>query len=157
MPGHKGHIVGGAATFVALHYAFKAIFPVPFIPQKIATNFLLCLLGALFPDVDTKSVGQRIFYFLFAFMVIATIISQNWMVLSVISLLGPLPLLVHHRGLFHKPWFIICVPLIVPVLTTFAQQHVVTLSLETYGFFVAGALSHLILDFGLIRFFKKLF
>lgn len=61
MPGYKGHLAGG--LFFAVMGLAGAIMLgwMVFDPLKAAGLVGFCLLGALFPDVDTDSRGQRLF------------------------------------------------------------------------------------------------
>lgn len=152
MPNYKKHLVGGFATFSALLLTLKNINPT-FI--NTMQWLAVCLLGSLFPDVDTKSKIQKIFYTgLLIFLIF--LIGQNKIKLALfLSLIGFSPLLVNHRGIFHKAWFLV---LITVAFVFFAVEiklfHSHTEIMIPALFFTAGAFSHIILDMGFKQLFK---
>ncbi|MBT4594818.1 metal-dependent hydrolase [bacterium] len=143
----RGHLVAGLAVFGAIAYLpvtrefFELLEPVDRITAGLA-----CLLGSLFPDVDTKSVGQWIFMALAGVCLIFSILDQNW-VLSV-ALLGFIfvPLLGKHRGLTHRPVFLLAIPLFFAYCAGQILGSPVAVPAHIYVFFVIGAISHVILD-----------
>lgn len=157
MPGYKGHLIGGTTTFFLVNHAVNKI-PAhkPFTFDEFFFYFLLCLLGSLFPDIDTKSFGQKIFYILLALLIIFAIGSNRWPLLSMLSLVSLFPLLVNHRGIIHRVWFVIFVPLIIPIIVLHNYPKLAHSSFIAYAFFVAGALSHLALDYCSFQLIKKI-
>lgn len=149
MPGYRGHLVGGLVTFSILLVVVSRVCQ----PTVIAmAEWLgLCLAGCLFPDVDTKSKGQKYFYWSVFFALIFLAYKKCFDMLILVSLVSIIPMLVNHRGLFHRIWFLIGMP--------FALWYVLSFQCPAYSmhllfdtiFFVAGALSHLWLDVGLRR------
>ena len=156
MPGYRGHLIGGAITFAAVYATLRVINPesVTF-AKDIFSGLVLCLAGSLFPDIDIKSVGQRIFYFAIFPILLLAILTKQFSLLTIVSLLSVIPVLVSHRGLIHKWWFLVFVPLLVPMLLLYNHSALVAPALISYVFFVSGALSHVLLDYGLWRFIKK--
>ena len=59
MPGYKGHLVGGAVAYGVTVYLLRSLNPTAI---TLVEWFVCTLAGALFPDVDTKSKGQKYFY-----------------------------------------------------------------------------------------------
>jgi hypothetical protein len=59
MPSYRVHLIGGFLTYLAVLQGIKHMDISGFV---IAQGLLFCLLGALFPDIDVKSKGQKIFY-----------------------------------------------------------------------------------------------
>jgi hypothetical protein len=57
MPGYRGHLVGGTVAFALV----CVITNPPFSAIGRSELLLLTCLGSLFPDIDTKSRGQRYF------------------------------------------------------------------------------------------------
>lgn len=113
MPNYKSHMVGG---FVAFMLALNII-----VVQKIslfqAVEWLcFTLLGSLFPDIDIKSKGQKIFYkgLLVLFLLLA--LKKCVYALILLSFISLLPLVVRHRGVCHELWFVIASPLLCGVL-----------------------------------------
>ncbi len=144
MPGYKGHLVGGAIAFSCMILVFGLWQKPTFF---VAVQYFFCtLFGALFPDIDTKSRGQGIFYrALLVFLGILLFKGQQQLCI-VFSLLALSPLLVRHRGLFHKPWFLILIPALIAWLCLQAGLIAVPLAVGCAFFFIIGALSHIILD-----------
>jgi len=140
-------MIAFTTVLVALWYIHAFIQPPP---TSHIVWFLSCaLVGSLFPDVDIKSKGQLVFYRMACCGVIVSIYWGHWMALSALSCGMLVPLLVKHRGITHQVWFVLCAPFVVPCITAlYAPQHLTT-AFFSYLFFVGGAMSHLMLDFGL--------
>ena len=135
MANYKGHIAGGVvftgvytvamlfapverlAEYASLLYDWQAMFAV----------FVIGMLFALFPDVDTNSKGQDLFY---------------WIIF-------PLDVLAHHRGWTHSKWAMFLIPLPIILIPWLYSDNVLPISLVYYGAAVVGYFSHLFLD-GLI-------
>jgi len=158
MPTYKGHLVGGAATFVVIHQVTTKIFEYSApTPKQLFFTLSFCLLGSLFPDIDTKSFGQKLFYALLTIIIFATITARHWEILSIVSLLSVFPLLVNHRGIIHTIWFVTLAPLAVPLIIHYHASHFSQSAWIAYLYFVTGGLSHLLLDYGLWQTIKRLF
>ena len=156
MPNYKGHLVGGCAAFVIVYIMAIQVFGQPtYSKEQFLSYGALCLLGSLFPDIDTKSKGQRIYYMGLALMIIWAILFKQWNILAILSLLSLLPLLVSHRGIFHHAWFVVLAPLVVPLMLAYNNPSFSTPSIMAYTYFVTGALSHLILDRGFRKTFRQ--
>ncbi|MDR3647375.1 MAG: metal-dependent hydrolase [Candidatus Babeliales bacterium] len=152
MPNYKGHLVGGFATYIVLLFLLRSTNPSLI---TAAQWLVICLLGALFPDVDTKSKIQKIFYTGFVILLFF-LISLNKLKLAVfLSVISLSPLVVNHRGIFHKAWFIILITVAFVIFTVeiklFHSCSEITIPAL---FFTAGALSHIILDMGIKQLFK---
>lgn len=146
MPNYKGHLVGGAAAYGLL---FFAIFAAKKPSIIVAGEWLLfTLAGALFPDVDIKSKGQKYFYYVILLFLIVFIIQRRFEMLSYCSFIIISPMLVKHRGVFHNPLFVIVAPLVIWMLISIAVPHVVQQLFYDTLFFIVGALSHVWLDLG---------
>lgn len=151
MPGYKGHLVGGCVVYGALISVMYTRCP----SQVVALGWLVCALaGSLFPDIDVKSKGQNYFYWLVLCIAIFFLFKRQLQSLAVLSIVSIIPMLVRHRGIFHRWWFIVVVAmgagglvcLYVPIYSRDVFLNVL--------FFIAGAFSHLWLDVGLRRMFK---
>jgi len=145
MPCHKTHLFGGGAAYILLMMPLARLCPSPAVGVEW---FFFALAGSLFPDVDIKSRGQRYFYLLVLASLIILYTEQRHALLAATSIATLTPLLVKHRGVFHRWWFLafIC------ALMWYAGSSVNATFGTTIGFdalfFFAGALSHLLLDFG---------
>ncbi|MBM3894457.1 hypothetical protein FJ366_02580 [Candidatus Dependentiae bacterium] len=153
MPGYRGHLIGGTAAFVITRFL---LIPVIGDASTVDAVYLaLTLLGSLFPDVDIKSKGQKIFYSL-AFIIAAMAIAKRyWNCLSWLGLMCFIPLVLPHRGPMHNPYVLIATPWVISSGLQGLFPHILKLSRFYHLFFITGALSHLVLDFGLKRTLKK--
>lgn len=146
MPNYKGHLIGGIVTYALFFYLVAYAWEPS---HLIAGEWLFfTLAGALFPDIDVKSKGQKYFYhFAFLFFILLAVRGQFHM-LTCCSFIIITPMLVRHRGIFHSPRFVIAMPLIVWLCASMAMpQCTYTFFYDTL-FFIIGALSHVTLDFG---------
>lgn len=149
MPNYQGHLVGGAICaaplLVATHYAY------PLHPLWGISLLLSCMLGALFPDVDTKSKGQRIYYYTLTALIIVLAFERKFDYILLLLPIILLPLIVRHRGLFHKLWFILAVMAGATFYACASWPALKLLIVLHSLFFTAGAISHLYLDLGFKR------
>jgi hypothetical protein len=153
MPSYKGHLIGGALAFVAT----IALLPNQHAPVlKMVEWFAVTLLGSLFPDIDTKSKGQRIFYRALIPIMIYFVVMQRYKMVFFLACVGLWPAIANHRGIFHNPLFIVILSAFMALcITHFSPCYAKTAQWDAF-FFCIGALSHVILDVGMKRFFKKL-
>ena len=155
MPGYKAHMGMGATVFaITLVAVTHFIHPRPHI--FITLQWLMCaVLGSLFPDVDIKSQGQILFYHIVAPALLFLWWKNQIHLFMWVSFLALLPVLANHRGLFHKPWFIILLSFGAALLCgKYYPQHETVLFLSAL-FFCVGALSHIYLDRGVTGFKKR--
>lgn len=114
--------------------------------------FLFSLSGAMFPDIDIKSRSQKYLYAIILIALLVFIGKKEFKAIAALSVVSLLPIFANHRGLFHRLWFIIALPLGVWCWLSVLYP---TSSLPFFYctlFFIAGAISHLWLDMG----FKKM-
>lgn len=149
MPNYKGHLFGGCVVYgVALL----------FLVGTHVTFFLglewlaFTLLGSLFPDIDTKSKGQKIFYKMLLAVVLYLMVKQRFFALAMISLISFIPLIVPHRGICHRLWFVLSIPCALVIYCHLFFPAYAFLVFWDAFFFSLGAISHLWLDMG----FKKM-
>ncbi len=116
--------------------------------------FLFALVGALFPDIDIKSKGQKWIYWFLLLVLIALIGKGRLDVVAFLSVLSVTPMLVNHRGLFHRLWFVVCIPLCAWYIASLSFPFIKQTLLFDTLFFIAGAVSHLWLDMGLRKMFR---
>ena len=146
------HIVGGVAVWFVFIYLLRS---------NILSVFTLgiCLIcavaGSLFPDIDVKSKGQKLFYGIMAPAYIFLFVQGQYALCFVVGLCALLPMLCTHRGLFHRWWFLIAFSGLwgLAIIRMFPQNT----DLVGMGtlFFILGCLSHLWLDFGLLKIFGR--
>lgn len=148
MPNYRGHLIGGTAVYlVALHFVQGYN---PSLSYAIQ-GFFFCLIGALFPDVDIKSKGQKLFYY-FVLVALCFFLWYKRMDLFIaLSLLSVIPLLVRHRGLFHRVWFLIFLSTSTALLIGSYHSNYSSWAMHNALFFLLGALSHVFFDRVLTR------
>ena len=155
MPGYKMHLFGGAIAATLMLYIPPTTYIASMAIEQKFFYSTLALLGALFPDIDIKSKGQKIFSRIIFIPICISIITRKFYYLALFTLLAVFPLLIKHRGITHNPWFLFLIPTIsfciAKTYTPLFQQNIITGSI----FFTAGAFSHLVLDFGPIKLFTR--
>lgn len=146
MPGYKTHVVGGMCTFTLLFCllqkpCFTSCSGVTALSYLFATIF-----GSLFPDVDTKSKGQMLFYQGILLYLLYLLWYQKIMMFMIMTCVVIIPLLVPHRGLFHNIGFVTLMMAMV-TLTAYIlfPGHTYEIMRHIFFFYV-GALSHIVLD-----------
>lgn len=155
MPGYKTHVVGGALFYIgALFLVATYCIAKPSIAVALEW-FFCCIIGSLFPDIDTKSQGQMLFYKIIAIVLLVLLYKKKIALFIWAALLALLPLLVHHRGLFHKIWFIIAFSCASVFFVSHLYPAVYSRLVFDAFFFAIGAFSHIIFDVGGSK-FKRL-
>lgn len=157
MANYKGHIAGGLIASAA--YAAAISFtPVERFAetagllrdwQALFAVFVIGMLFGLFPDVDTNSKAQDIFFGI-VFPLDILLLWQGYIqAAAYLGLIAMLPIIGHHRGWTHKKWAMIVIPLPILVVPYLYNDQVLAISIIYYGAAVVGYFSHLLLD-GLI-------
>ncbi len=154
MPNYKGHLVGGIVTYALL---FFLVVGVLYPSHLTACEWLFfTLAGALFPDIDVKSKGQKYFYHCIFLFFIVLVVQGQFHMLTCCSFIIITPMLVKHRGFFHSPRFLIAMPLLVWLCVSIAKPHLMQAFFFNTLFFIAGAMSHVWLDFGARQMIRRL-
>ena len=143
MPGFRGHLIGGTVTYLAILQYIK--FMQPSVPV-IVSGFVFCIIGSLFPDIDIKSKGQKLFYSLALVVLCCFLYYERTDLFIGLSLLAIVPLLVKHRGLFHQLWFLIFVSITTGLVIGSFHSDFSVWAMKNALFFLAGAISHIVLD-----------
>ncbi len=104
------------------------------------------LLFALFPDVDTNSKGQDIFYSMILVADIFFLAIKEYRIAAIIGFLALLPIVGKHRGWTHTIWAMIAVPLPLIILPCYVLGFDLKTSIPYYLAAVSGYFSHLIID-----------
>lgn len=157
MANYRGHIVGGIIAGTA---SMALLSQVPLEQsaeaarllydwQVFAAFFVLSVLFALFPDVDTNSKGQDIFFGLAFFVDILLILNGNYQAAAYLGLIAMLPILSHHRGWTHSKWAMFIVPSPLIILPALYDERLLVAASVYYLASVSGYFSHLLFD-GLI-------
>ncbi len=146
MPGYKTHVVGGILTFTGVLCLLQKLHLFHCAYLTALSCFLATILGALFPDVDTKSKGQMMFYQGILFYLLLLLWSHKFVMFMVITCLVMIPLLVPHRGLFHNIFFLTSLVGVASIAAFFLLPHRAYDCIIHLLFFYVGALSHVLLD-----------
>ena len=146
MPGYRQHLAGGAIIFfvslvIVLHWCVPTLL-------TLAEWGLCALAGSLFPDIDTKSKGQRYFYWLLCVVLCTLLVLRRYKAFAFMSIVSLIPLMVHHRGICHRPGFIIIVPCAAALAIATCMPGCTWMLCYDALFFIIGALSHVWLDLG---------
>lgn len=155
MAGYKGHLAG-ATVFCGLYLAgLLYISSVELLTARFSAFellgyplglFGLCLMFALWPDTDTDSKGQNLFYSIFFLIDVVLIATQRFEEAAYLGLFALLPALGHHRGWTHSWWAMLLVPAPLVVLPMLFFPERPLAGLPFYGAAVVGYLSHLFMD-----------
>lgn len=147
MPGYKGHLVGAGLWAGAAWGAVALWLPVhepgPLLGTVLAA---VCVMAALFPDVDTDSKGQNLFYAIMAAVDLGLLIRGEYRWAAVLGFAAMLPALGRHRGWTHSWWAMFAVPLPILVLPVIFWGVDPVALVPFYAAAVLGYLSHLTLD-----------
>jgi hypothetical protein len=147
MPGYKGHVSGGLVAGCLAVGALVIAGRFTCTPLYLAGWIGFCLLGALFPDVDTDSKGQNLFYGVLIVVEGALIYRHQYRWGAWLGLCSMLPALGHHRGWTHTWWAMLLVGL--PILFVpgiFFDGVDLGTFLPFYIAFTMGYFSHLLMD-----------
>jgi membrane-bound metal-dependent hydrolase YbcI (DUF457 family) len=146
MPGYKGHLTGGLFFYGLCLIAFIWLEVYQPTLQIAAALFIITFMGALFPDTDTDSKGQNLFYGCFVVLDLALIINEEYKWAALLGFCALLPAIGHHRGWTHTWWAMLLVPLPIIILPLLLYDFTLPLLLPFYLAAVLGYFSHLVLD-----------
>lgn len=156
MAGYQGHISGAVIFFIL--YMLGLIFLLSsgnaVADQYLLSNdvytvlalFALCVMFGLWPDVDTNSKGQDIFYSLFFVMDVGLIFYERFHEAAYLGLFCILPILGKHRGWTHTYWAMLLIPSPILILPYVYSPGNPWAGLPYYGAAVVGYFSHLFMD-----------
>ncbi len=146
MPEYKSHIAGalvlGAGGLAAVNWLGW------FQPEPLQAVFLMgcVLLGALFPDVDTDSKGQKLFYLLLLIIHLTLMSLGEYKWAAILGFCAMLPVAAKHRGFIHTWWAMLGIPLVIFILPLLFYDVSWILLLPYYLAAVYGYFTHLLLD-----------
>jgi membrane-bound metal-dependent hydrolase YbcI (DUF457 family) len=155
MPSYKAHIAGGCFAF-ALAHALITVSPwyAPWPYMHYPLMLGITLSGALFPDIDVYSKMQQAFFkALLVCLPFALFYNQALFALLAVGACGLLFL--PHRGITHALWFLISLPTLISFLLV--TKHPAHKSIIFAGciFFIAGSVSHIVMDYVNSKLFAK--
>jgi membrane-bound metal-dependent hydrolase YbcI (DUF457 family) len=162
MANYKGHIIGGVGACAAYVGAMSLVendwlqrtSGILGDWQMTAGLFIVAILFALWPDVDTNSKGQDIFYGLGLIALITLIMTNRFEAAAYLGLLAMLPIVGKHRGWTHSFPAMVLVPLPIVLVPYLQSSTLVDTAVIFYGAAVAGYFSHLLLDGRVIKQFR---
>ncbi|MFC1854085.1 metal-dependent hydrolase [candidate division CSSED10-310 bacterium] len=146
MPGYKGHIGGGVVSGVVIAVVLVGLSIIR--PDHLTLLFLgvVTLLGALFPDVDTDSKAQNLFYSCVLIVDLILMLKGLFRSAAMLGFVALLPAIGHHRGWTHTWWAMLLVPAPIIVLPLLVWGELEYGFIPYYLAAVTGYLSHLVLD-----------
>ena len=146
MASGKGHLIGGMVFLWLFLTVLSNYFFVPG-PIDIVIYASIILLFSLWPDVDIKGLGQKVFYIIFFVTdLILLFYFQNYKASAYFGLLIILPILAKHRGWTHYKTtaFILPTPLFFVPFYVFGGT--IFDGIPYYCAAVTGYMSHLFFD-----------
>jgi LexA-binding, inner membrane-associated putative hydrolase len=157
MPSYKVHLLGGAITYLLLYTcnSFFVFYPAPLLFEHLL--FLsITLLGSIFPDIDIASKMQQAF-FRAAVFIAPLALFYNMTFFVIFSCITITLLVIPHRTLTHRVWFLVGAPWALTLIIIHHHPSLRTHATIGCLLFSAGAFSHVLLDFGPKRLFKRTF
>ena len=155
MAGYRGHLAGATLFFgvylaalvllYSVDQAYRQFTEVELVAYPLGL-FGVCLLFGLWPDVDTNSKGQNLFYSIFFVVDVLLIATRQFQEAAYLGLFCILPALGKHRGWTHTYWAMLLIPspfLIMPYVL-FPERPLA--GLPFYLAAVVGYFSHLVMD-----------
>lgn len=149
MANYRGHLMGGICAFAVpmlLQAPQKCM--QPYTPANMLVWLACSIAGGLFPDIDIHSEGRKLWNKGVCLFAVAIMYTEQWFLTTPLVALALFPYCLTHRGLTHRIWFIIGAPLALAYSSArYIPRHEAQAWLCAL-FFIAGALSHWILDYG---------
>ena len=145
MASGKGHIAGG---FIFILIALHTISHYYYRPSllDIVIYFGFGLMFALWPDIDIKSIGQKLFYNIFFMVDLFLIYLEEYKIAAYFGLIIILPMLAKHRGWTHSIPAMILIPSPLLFYPVIIQGDIDISGIYYYAAAVTGYFSHLVLD-----------
>ncbi len=148
MPGYKAHVVAGSVSCLFLIYIILTLFHFcPTLMQFIGC-FVCSILGSIFPDIDTTSKAQRLFFIFSSIVLLLSIVFQAWFVFLNFSFISIIVMLLKHRTITHNVYFIFSLSIMLFFFSLLVFHGLSTGGILSALGFAVGAFSHLLLDFG---------
>lgn len=157
MANYKGHVAGGLGLGV-MYIAALGLLPGRWLErtggmldnwQMLTGLLVLAMLFSLWPDIDTNSKGQDIFFRAAFGLDVLLIATGHLEAAAYFGLICMFPIIGKHRGWTHSKWAMFVVPAPIVVVPYINRSELLATFLVFYGAAVVGYFSHLLLD-GLI-------
>ncbi len=155
MSNYKGHIAGGAVAGITYAAVLTGAINTHIDFSSYGTNpgwafpavlVILTILFGLWPDIDTNSKGQDIFYTGMFGLSIYLIATESYKLAAFLGLLAMLPIVGKHRGWTHSRLTMVVAPLPILLLPYLLEPTRPWLGAPYYGAVVVGIFSHILLD-----------
>ena len=145
MSGYKVHMYGGVILMIiVIHFFYHSFFNPSFI--EIFWYIIIATMFALWPDVDIKSKGQKLFYIIFFLTDLYLIFSSQFKISAFFGLIIILPILSKHRGWTHTCLAMLLIPSPILFYPMIDIGSIDFIGFPYYLAAITGYLSHLILD-----------
>jgi membrane-bound metal-dependent hydrolase YbcI (DUF457 family) len=157
MANWRGHVAGGAILGVA-YLAALQVAPDNLVEhthgllsdwQMLIGLMVICVLFALWPDIDTNSKGQNIFFGIAVVADLLLFVNGRLEAAAYLVLIALTPIICKHRGWTHTKWAMLLVTAPLIIIPYLYRPSVLQPAILLYGAAVVGYFSHLLLD-GLI-------
>jgi hypothetical protein len=149
MPGYKAHIAVGICSCMGLLYVISLITHIfPTFLQFIGC-FVCAILGSIFPDIDTTSKAQRLFFIFSSIVLLSSIVVQAWFIFLNFSFVTVIVMFLKHRTITHSVWFLFTLSILLILFSVMVFNGFCIGGVLSALAFAIGAFSHLLLDFGL--------
>jgi hypothetical protein len=159
MANYKGHIAG-AVVANTFYVGILVMLPGTLLAktaglmsnwQFVAALFVISMLFGLWPDIDTNSKGQDIFFGA-TFLLDVLLIWQGYLeAAAYLGLLAMTPIVSKHRGWTHSKIAMVLVPLPILIVPYLYRSNVLGTAAIIYGAALIGYFSHLLLDGKIIK------
>lgn len=162
MANYRGHAIGGGLTGGLTLAGFYAV-TLGDMPnggaliedwQLVVGVFVLSVLFGLWPDVDTNSKAQDLFFGIAFISDLLLIANKQYVAAAFLGLIAMTPIVGTHRGWTHKKLTAVLVPLPIMIIPYLATKHVGDMAILLYIASVMGYYSHLLLDGLIIKRFR---
>ncbi len=155
MAGYKGHVAGGAVLCM-LYVAVLNLLPIAVIQstasgilsnwQMTAGLFVIAMLFGLWPDIDTNSKGQDLFFGIAFITNCILVATGRFEAAAYLGLLAMTPIIGKHRGWTHSKLAMLLIPSPIILIPYLHNRYIWDTGLVIYGAAVTGYFSHLLLD-----------
>lgn len=164
MSGYRGHIAGAGLFGAGYLGLLSTVFSINLLAyngahlkgwQYIIALLVLAVSFGIWPDVDTNSIAQNIFFAGLFVINIILILNHRLEASAYLGLIAMLPILGKHRGWTHSfiAMFLVPLPLVLgPYLFNPGNWYY---ALTYYGAGVVGYFSHLFFDGRISRFMRR--
>ena len=148
MPGYRGHLAFAGWLVILVLLLITTNFHVT--KTAVLEWILFALLGTVFPDSDTHSMGRKITHFLLMIFLLISLCCRNFILSVIISAIFLATKMSRHRGFFHSMNLLVLIGILLIILTDKNPAYR-QICLIDFCFFSLGYVSHILLD----RRFKK--